>query len=63
MINLFLNVLSFLLSWLNTYHIAVMRIQEGNVFPKVYKASVVSEFLHIAFFSSSNSTFFCLLSL
>ena len=52
----------FEVSCLNTYHIAVMWSYEGKVFSTVYKASVASEILHIAFFSSSNSTFFCLFS-
>ena len=49
-------------SCLNTYRIAIMWSYEGKVFSTVYKASVAIEILHIAFFSSSNSTFFCLFS-
>ena len=40
----------FEVSCLNTYHIAVMWSYEGKVFSTVYKASVASEILHIAFF-------------
>ena len=46
----------FKVSCLNTYHIAVMWSQEGNVFSTVCKASVGRGTLHI--FSSSNSLFF-----
>ena len=52
----------FEVSCFNTDRIAVMWSYEGKVFSTVYKASVARVILHIAFFSSSNSTFSCLFS-
>ena len=59
----FFELSPFEVSCWNTYRIAIMWSKEGKVFSRVYKESVATEILHIAFFSSSNSTFFCLFSL
>ena len=50
----------FEVSCLNTYHVVVMRSQEGKAFSTFYKASVGSEILNIF---PSNSTFLSLVSL